>query len=37
VSPKWTVKTHTSAGGMNSDAAGIIDYVDVSELKKKGA
>lgn len=37
VSPKWTGKTLTSAGGMNSDAAGIIDYVDVSELKKKGA
>lgn len=37
VSPKWTGKTLTSEGGMNSDAAGIIDYVDVSELKKKGA
>lgn len=37
VSPKWTGKTLTSEGGLNSDAAGIIDYVDVSELKKKGA
>ena len=37
VSPKWTGKTLTSEGGMNSDAAGIIDYVDVSELKKKGS
>jgi hypothetical protein len=35
VSPKWTGKTLTSDGGMNSDAAGVIDYVDVSELKKR--
>lgn len=33
VSPKWTHKTLTGPGGMDSDAAGVIDYLDVSELK----
>lgn len=33
VSPKWTGKKYTGDGGMNSDGAGIIDYLDVSELK----
>ncbi len=35
ISPKWTHKTLTGPGGMNSDAAGVIDYIDVSELKKR--
>ncbi|MBX9949423.1 MAG: hypothetical protein K2Y39_09670 [Candidatus Obscuribacterales bacterium] len=35
VSPKWTKKTLTSQGGMDSDAAGVIDYIDVSELKRR--
>lgn len=35
VSPKWTKKTLTSEGGMDSDAAGVIDYIDVSELKRR--
>jgi hypothetical protein len=30
---KWPHKTLTGPGGMDSDAAGVIDYVDVSELK----
>lgn len=34
VSPKWTKKTLTGPGGMDSDAAGVIDYIDVSELKR---
>ncbi len=34
ISPKWTHKTLTGPGGMDSDAAGVIDYIDVSELKK---
>lgn len=33
VSPKWTHKTLTGPGGMDSNAAGVIDYLDVSELK----
>ncbi len=33
VSPKWTGKTYTGNGGMNSDGAGYIDYLDVSEMK----
>ncbi|MBS1953726.1 MAG: hypothetical protein JST89_06065 [Cyanobacteria bacterium SZAS-4] len=33
VSPQWTHKKYTGDGGMNSDGAGIIDYLDVSELK----
>lgn len=33
VSPKWTGKKYTGDGGLNSDGAGIIDYLDVSELK----
>ncbi|RTL38457.1 MAG: hypothetical protein EKK48_21360 [Candidatus Melainabacteria bacterium] len=33
VSPKWTKKTYTGNGGMNSDGAGYIDYLDVSEMK----
>lgn len=32
VSPKWTKKTYTGHGGMNSDGAGYIDYLDVSEM-----
>lgn len=35
VSPKWTHKTLTGPGGMDSNASGVIDYVDISELKKK--
>jgi hypothetical protein len=34
VSPKWTGKKYTGDGGLNSDGAGIIDYLDVSEMKK---
>ena len=34
VSPKWTHKTLTGPGGMDSNAAGVIDYIDVSELKR---
>jgi hypothetical protein len=33
VSPKWTGKRYTGNGGMNSDGAGYIDYLDVSEMK----
>ncbi len=33
VSPKWTGKTYAGEGGMNSDGAGYIDYLDVSEMK----
>ncbi len=33
VSPKWTGKKYTGDGGLNSDGAGMIDYLDVSELK----
>ncbi|HEY9714927.1 MAG TPA: hypothetical protein V6C72_15775 [Chroococcales cyanobacterium] len=32
ISPKWTHQTYTGDGGMNSSAAGVIDYLDVSEL-----
>lgn len=35
ISPKWTKKTLTGPGGMDSDAAGVIDYMDISELKRR--
>lgn len=34
VSPKWTKQVFKGEGGMDSNAAGVIDYLDVSELGK---